>query len=180
MFGTTRTLSENLLDIGEGIVSIFVAAALTYIVGRWVWPICIEWWQERSRKSARAAFVALDNEIKLLQQSKINLFLRQDILSSSLHYSLKNLIEFFGWEILAFLLIIGLYVGPFANFPIRLVARIVIFIVMGMGVVSLYRWSFQRRTVEQLTKSDDLLSKLEKRRERLKKIAGFVGKADYR
>ena len=66
MFGTTRTLSESLLDVGEGIVAIFVAAALTYVGARWVWPISVAWWQERSQKSASAALAALDDELRIL------------------------------------------------------------------------------------------------------------------
>jgi hypothetical protein len=63
MFGTARTLSESLLNIGESVIGYFVAAGLVLVVGRWIWPSTIEWWQQRSRSSAAKALVALDSQI---------------------------------------------------------------------------------------------------------------------
>ena len=95
MFGTTRTFGESLLDIGEGIIAIFIAAGLTYLVARWIWPTIIEWWEQRSRQSAAKAAAKLDSQIKILNESKTDLFLRQTMLSGAIHYSLNNQIAFF-------------------------------------------------------------------------------------
>jgi hypothetical protein len=174
VFGTTRTLSESLLDIGEGIIAILVAAALTYIVGRWVWPITSEWWEQRSSRSAAKAAAALDSQIRVLNESKTDLFLRQTMLSGAAYYSLRLLIEFFGWMTFAWILIlmVGLEVGPFGGFPGRWVARIGEIILGGMALNRLFRWRFQRPQVEELVKLDELLIKLERRHERLRIRAG--------
>src|SRR5262249_47193234 len=147
MFGTARTLAESLLDIGEGIIAILVAAALTYLFGRWIWPRFLEWWEQRSRKSAAKAVAALDSQIKMLSESKTDLFLRQTMLSGASYYSLRLLIEFFGWMTLSGLMIFGSVAekGPFGD---RWMERISAFIVVGVAMNRLFRWGFQRPRVE--------------------------------
>jgi hypothetical protein len=45
-------------------------------------------------------------------------------------------------------------------------------IAIGMGTISNFYYAFHRPKVEELVKLDDLLIKLERRREKLKKRAG--------
>jgi len=72
---------------------------------------------------------------------------------------------------LDFLLIFYRHFVNIINFITLLGWRILVVIVGGLGVVALSLWTFQRRKVEELVKLDDLLAKLQKRRERLKERA---------
>jgi len=166
VFGTTRTFGESLLDIGEGIIAIFIAAGLTYLVARWIWPTIIEWWEQRSRQSAAKAAAKLDSQIKILNESKTDLFLRQTMLSGAIHYSLNNQIAFFGWMILGFMVGIG---GSLLGRPysFRLAAGIFGGISASLGLITNFRWNLQRPKVEDLVKLDEYLIKLERRRETL-------------
>ena len=67
MFGTTRSLTESLLNIGESMIAIFVFAVLAYVM-RWIWSFAIEWGQQLTRKSAAKALVALDPQIQMLKE----------------------------------------------------------------------------------------------------------------
>lgn len=175
MFGTTRTLSESLLDIGEGVTAILIAAALAYVGGRWLWPFvsvtCRQWWQERSQKSARAALASLEIEIQTLNESKTNLLVRQNILLGAMYDGLQNLIGSFAWGTFAGITLLLTRLAQDRFFLAT--GRILSLFLAGAGIITLYRWAFQRRKIEELLKLDDLLVKLEKHRERLRARAAL-------
>ena len=97
------------------------------------------------------------------------------MLSGAIYYSLRNQLEFFGWTSLGFLLLlaVGLFSRPSGESPGRSLALLCALALFGTGLISLYRLCFQQPQAEQLVKLDELLTRLERRRERPRKRAAL-------
>jgi hypothetical protein len=97
------------------------------------------------------------------------------MLSGAIYYSLRNQIEFFGWTGLGLLLLLAvrLPIGGLGEPPGRSLALLCALGLIGTGLISLYRLCFQQPQAEQLVKLDELLTRLERRRERPRKRAAL-------
>jgi hypothetical protein len=73
MFGTTRTLTESILDIIEGVAAIIIATLIFYLIKatyKKLSPKLFAWWQERSVQSTIKYHTKTSDQISLINSLK--------------------------------------------------------------------------------------------------------------